>query len=89
MVLEAAGGAPPPGPGAEAVSVAANGATLAELCPTWFADAAGRLTRTTLKEYDRVVRKRIEPRFGSLPLVAIRPRAVSQRIRAAASAIVR
>ena len=67
MVFEATGGAAPPGPAAEPVSVAANGATLAEFWPTWFADAAGRLTRTTLKEYDRVFRKRIEPRFGSLP----------------------
>ena len=78
MVLEAAGGAAPPGPAAEPVSPEPNGATLAEFWPTWFADAAGRLTRTTLKQYDRVFRKRIEPRFGSLPLGAIRPRAISQ-----------
>jgi integrase len=80
MVLEGAGAAVP---ASTVLAVAAAPAaeatmTLAEFWPIWFADAAGRLTRSTLKCYDRVWQTRIEPRFGSLSLAAIRPRAVSQ-----------
>jgi integrase len=80
MVLEGAAAAAPVAPPLPLVAAPASEATmtLAEFWPIWFADAAGRLTVTTLKEYDRVWRKRIEPRFGSLSLAAIRPRAVSQ-----------
>ena len=37
-----------------------------------------RLQRDTVKEYERVFRTRLEPRFGELPLGALKPRMVSQ-----------
>ncbi|MEA2492168.1 MAG: Phage integrase, N-terminal SAM-like domain [Thermoleophilaceae bacterium] len=54
------------------------GLTIAAFWEPWIADARTRLQRATIKEYERVVVTRIEPRFGSLELDALKPRMVSQ-----------
>jgi hypothetical protein len=41
-------------------------------------DAQGRLARSTLREYERLWIRRLEPRFGHLALEAIRTRMVSE-----------
>ena len=56
----------------------ARGPTLAEFWPVYRGDAEGRLARSTLREYERLWDRRLEPRFGQMTLDAIRPRMVSQ-----------
>ncbi len=55
-----------------------TGLTLAEFWPIWRADAATRLARSTLREYERLWDRRLRSRFGHLTLDAIRPRMISQ-----------
>jgi integrase len=55
-----------------------GGLTVAQFWMSWIADARTRLQRTTVKEYERVFRTRLEPRFGALQLDGIKPRMVSQ-----------
>src|SRR4051794_7715443 len=69
------GGAPPAVP---ASAVAAAGLTVAEFWTSWIADARTRLHRKTIRDYERTFTKRVEPRFGSLPLDAVKPRMVSE-----------
>jgi len=54
------------------------GLTVADFWPSWIGDAAGRLQPKTIKEYERVFRVQLEPRFGPFALDAIKPRMVSQ-----------
>ena len=54
------------------------GMTVGAFWEAWIADARTRLQRATIKEYERVFRVRLAPRFGALPLDAIKPRMVSQ-----------
>lgn len=62
----------------EPVAVDESGLTLAQFWPMYRADAAGRLERSTMREYARLWERRLEPRFGHVALDAIRPRMVSQ-----------
>ncbi|MCU1500140.1 MAG: site-specific integrase [Acidimicrobiales bacterium] len=80
IVLEQSrGGVMPVAPAAAAVPEPEGpGTTIAEFWQSWLADARVRLQRNTIKEYERQFRTRLEPRFGSLSLDALKPRMVSQ-----------
>ncbi|MFL5845305.1 MAG: tyrosine-type recombinase/integrase [Solirubrobacteraceae bacterium] len=79
IVLEKSrGGAGVPTAGAPAAEPEPSGYTIAMFWQSWIADARVRLQRNTVKEYERQFRTRLEPRFGSLPLDALKPRMVSQ-----------
>lgn len=77
IVLEQSqnGGARPPAPEAEPE---AAGMSVAAFWASWIADARTRLQRRTVFEYERQFRNRLEPRFGSLALDALKPRMVSE-----------
>ena len=77
LVLEQSqnGGARPPAPEVEPESVSM---TVAAFWMTWIADARTRLQPRTAREYERTLRTRVEPRFGSLALDAVKPRMVSE-----------
>jgi integrase len=77
LVLEQSqnGGARPPAPEVEPEQASV---TVAAFWASWIADARTRLQRRTVREYERVFRTRLEPRFGSLALDAIKPRMVSE-----------
>ena len=51
--------------------------TLAEFWPVWAADARERLARSTMREYERLWSRRLEPQFGTRVLDGIKPRDVS------------
>ena len=63
---------------AEQVAAEESDLTLAQFWPMYRADAAGRLAPSTLREYERLWDRRLQPRFAQLPLAAIRPRLVSE-----------
>lgn len=68
----------PPVAAAAAVAVQEeSGMTLAEFWPVWAADARERLAKSTMREYERLYARRLEPQFGACALGAIRPRDVS------------
>jgi hypothetical protein len=52
--------------------------TLKSHWPVWAADARGRLATSTMREYERLWDRRLRPKFGHLPLDAIKPRDVAQ-----------
>ncbi|MFL5846330.1 MAG: tyrosine-type recombinase/integrase [Solirubrobacteraceae bacterium] len=67
----------PPTPAGGALVAAEDGMTLAEFWPVWAADARERLARSTMREYERLWNRRLEPQFGARPLEGIKPRDVS------------
>lgn len=77
IVLEQSqnGGARPPAPDVEPEAASM---TVAAFWASWIADARTRLQRRTVFEYERQFRNRLEPRFGSLALDALKPRMVSE-----------
>lgn len=52
--------------------------TVAEFWETYLADARSRLARSTVQSYEGDYRRRLEARFGDVPMSEIKPRAVSQ-----------
>lgn len=52
--------------------------TLGEFFPVWLADAKERPTEGTVEAYTYWWKRRVEPRFGDLPMGEITSRAVAQ-----------
>lgn len=67
----------PPAATEAASVVEESGMTLAEFWPVWAADARERLARSTMREYERLYARRLEPQFGGRALEGIKPRDVS------------
>lgn len=78
LVLEQSRGVPALAPAPPVEAVDEPHLTVAEFWKPWISDARTRLQRATIKEYERVFARRIEPRFGALRLEAVKPRMVSQ-----------
>ncbi len=52
--------------------------TVGEFWDTYLGDARSRLARPTIESYESVYRRRVQPRFGHVPMGELRPRAVSR-----------